>query len=237
MRTASLLIGVVILSACAPTPEPDSAARADGPEPGLVCAGASVDEARTERHPKVVRGVVKAPPAAQAARGPALELVASAHAFAMEFEVPVSGAPVSLRKVDASGAPRGEPLVSTTTDAQGRFCVRVPDEHAIGVGLALFATTPSGPLRRVLVTRADASLDAQSEARYRVLARAGVDFERLEVPAYLNWRTVADTRLGLLGEVDQDTARPLDALLTELTAELERGERVKDALAALPKRP
>ena len=137
----------------------------------------------------------------------------------------------------SSLVPAIEPLVSTTTDAQGRFCLRVPDDHAIGAGLALSAATPSGPLRRVLATRADASLDAQSEARYRVLEASGVDFTRLGGPAYLNWRTVADTRLGLLGEVEQDTARGLGVLVDELTAELKRGERVKDALAALPKRP
>ncbi len=226
----------MLLMACAPTPEPDSASRTDGPEPGLVCAGASLDEARIERHPMVVRGVVKAPPSAKAARLFDLELIPSAHAFAMEFEVPIPDASVVLRALDASGEPRGEPLVSTATDAQGRYCLRVPDDHAIGSGLALFATTPSGPLRRVLVTRTDASLDAQSEARYRVLAKAGVDFTRVETPAYLNWRTVADTQLGLLGEVEQDTARPLDTLITELVKELEGSERVFDALASLASR-
>ena len=230
----SAALSATLSAACAP--EPDSTSRADGPDPGVVCVGASFNEARSERHPMILRGVLSAPPPRTSSLLPGW-LVPSARAFAMEFERPVSGAPVSLLAVDASGAPVGAPLRVTTTDSIGRYCIRIPDGSALGAGLALSADVSGRTLRRALAVRSDASIDAQSEARYRVLQRAEVDLTRLDPAAYLNWRTVADTRVGLLSDVSMDRARALDELVPELAAALESGERGRAALEALKGTP
>ena len=198
MTCALLMAGCQ--EATAPTsPAPD----------GVPCVGATAQEAAiADEHALIFKGLVQAPPAPEGAGGrAALDwLVPPAHAFALETERPVADATVALAPVTGPGLALGEPARQTRTDAQGRYCVRLPRGASPGGSWALVAEHPGRglELRQVAFHGFDANLNSQSEALARVLAAEEIDTRAMDPARWLNLRTVSDTAVGLFGGFDPE---------------------------------
>ena len=195
---------------------PDDASRPDGPDPGVVCAGASMEEARAKTHPAILRGTVRAPQAVSS-----FSLIPSAHAYALDFETPIAGATVRLE--DASGAA----LVTTRTGPRGRWCLRVPRGHALGPQMTLAAERGELRLRHVAAFRFDTEISAMSEALVRVIERAGTRRADLTHTQWLNLRTLTDTAVGLMSGMETEEAREVEALISEMQRAIEADARVR----------
>ena len=205
---------------------------------GVVCKGASEEiVAMDPPHKWLMTGVVRAPAASlppakegSDAQGFLDTLIPSAHAFALEDEKPVAGAKIHLkppREIKLSG-------VFTETDAQGRYCLLASDVWEPDGVWMITATWEGGTLRQRAVFTHDVDLNAASEALVRVWEKGGFEASQPEPEAWLNARTIADTRLGLMEGVELKEGESLDDLIGRMEKALTEDERLMEILGAEP---
>lgn len=225
MRSWPLALALFPVIACGPPR--DNASRTVGPDPGVVCAGASLEEASAKSHPALLRGTVKAPQL----QASGVSWIRAAHAYALDFETPVPDARVWL--VDA----QGRELMSTRTGPRGRWCLRVPRGHKLAPRMMLHAQRDGLRLRHIAAYPFDTEISSMSEALVRALERAKVSRAAISSEQFLNLRTLADTAVGLMSGMDTKKARGSDALITEMLGVIEGDARVQASLAKLSREP
>ena len=198
----------------------------------LPCPGATDEERADPYHPKVLRGLVLAPGGQLALRRPSFFpdwLVPQAAAAPLEGERPVAGVPVELRHEGAS-------LLTTTTTASGRWCLRIPEGIEPGPGLMLVARSGEVELRRLLFHTGDADLHALPEAIVRILDAQAIDTAAIPNTTFLNLEVLAQTADDLLEPVDLSDAGDLEQAVARLEEVLLRDERLGAMLARLPRK-
>lgn len=211
---------LLFLPACKPT---EKAKNKDGVE----CVGASAEVvAMDPPHKRLFYGEVRAPSSAQAAtpekQGLLDRLIPSAHAFALEGEEPVAGAKVALRpprQIKTSGA-------FATTDEKGRYCFLAPSAWLGDEGWMLEATWGDHKLRQRAVFPHDADINVSSEALVRVWEAQEFESNKPAPEAWLNARTVADTQIGLMKEIELKKGESLEALIERIKKALVEDERL-----------
>lgn len=219
--TAFLILSALSCAAC------DRGTPSAPNEDGVSCVGASEAEARASASQTLVfQGVVRALPGGVASLTD--WLIPSAHAYALEEELPVADALVELIAVDASGASIAEgSWLATKTDKKGRYCLRPPTRRPAGGAWMLRATTPAGVVMRQPAMYAfDADINAASEALVVVLGDRGVDLVTLDERDWLDWRTISDTAVGLMAEVHGE-GKSQDELISDMKKALVEDERLK----------
>ncbi|TXC69473.1 hypothetical protein FRC91_17940 [Bradymonadales bacterium TMQ1] len=202
--------------------------------PPAECVGATEEEARAESHPRMLRGLVLAPQG-KFARGPHLLelLIPSAHAAALEGELPVANARVALYEGDARGEPVGEPLIETVSDRAGQWCVRLPDGVAFGPQLLLIASAGDHRLRRPVLHAADLDLYSQPEALMRLLIEEGLTLDAISTASYLNLDVMAQSAVDLIEPVRVEGTSGLESLLARLHKTMSEDARLKEAIGRL----
>lgn len=203
-----LLLTMSALSACKPAP---------APTPDL-CA---LPPAQTRAYPQLLRGQLLAPPLSTQGQQGRLRwpaLISSAYAMSIEGEQPQPNQQLILTRHDDRFEPVGQPLVQSTTDAQGGWCMVMDDALKPGPGLMLMATLPQGRLRLPLYFNQDLTLAAQPEALVQLLVQRQIAASKLPPWAWLNMRTVADTATGLMAQVKLN-GQELPALIATIQKE------------------
>jgi|AP45_3_1055517.scaffolds.fasta_scaffold05293_2 hypothetical protein len=198
---------------------------------GVECVGASAEiVAMDPPHKNLFYGEVRAPAAvAKAGEGAAPKkqglldrLIPAAHAFALEGEEPVANAEVALRPprhIKTSGA-------FTTTDEKGRYCFLAPSAWLGDEGWMLEATWGDHKLRQRAVFPHDADINVSSEALVRVWELQKFEPADPAPEAWLNARTVADTQIGLMKEIELKEGESLEALIERIKKALVEDERL-----------
>lgn len=218
MRILCILGALIALSACDSAPEPELAETSGFfDEAGLLEGAIELDEAAC-----VGEGTLEI-------RGQVATLTAQATSLLDESVVSETPVELSLSSVDWDVQ---DALLSTKTDALGRFCFRVPAETTLGPNAVLkAATTP--PLRRLVLDARDVNIHLSSEAVIQVLQGADV---RPSLPLrarLLNLTTTISTHLELLQPVEFAPATPIDAVMDQVLAQLRSDERIQTGLEVL----
>ncbi|MGM0555752.1 MAG: hypothetical protein ACQEVA_05150 [Myxococcota bacterium] len=203
--------------------------------PAEDCPGATQEQASSEYHPRVLRGRVMAPHAELAGSWTDI-LVSPAHAAPLEDEQPVAGATVELFKIDTSGQKAGDVLQETRTNAQGEWCLGLPDGIEPAHDLMLRARGDDTELRRLAISPIATDIYTGTEAIVRILEARRVDFHRIPKETYLNMESVADTAVDLLEPVELDDGDDVESLVSKLRETLEDDERFTEKLDTLPTR-
>ena len=219
MRSSYLLSACALCAvACAPSSSPS-------PE-GVLCAGAQPEEAAlAASHSHIAYGTAWA----SAASVPQSQLidwkalfVNTAHAIPREGDRPAAGWRVVATALTGRHAP-----IETTTDDQGRYCLKLPGAPASDRWL-LQAIAPSGEtLRQMIVAGAyDAEISPVTEALIDLLRDRGVALKDVSAAQWLDLRTMADTDAGLMapeGVDGEGVARRA----------LEQSERIRRAIRTI----
>lgn len=203
----------------------------------VPCVGDAADGSDAKPfHPQKIRGTVwapfgvfaqrQAPPRPtwlRALEGGADLLSSPVWAHPLPQEKAIAGAEVRLVHVDARGEVLGE-LLKATTDAEGRFCFRVPDAFPIKPNLVVMVgDAEKGTLmRRNVASRSTNDLFSQPEALFRQLVKRGVDLTRLPRQEFGNLYSLTDTIVD-----DRVHTAPLD---------LPEGTRIKAGCALVEQR-
>lgn len=221
MASLILLVALTLIACKPPAPTPD------------LCA---LPPEQTRAYPQLLRGQLLAPPPqASKPQGPQgrlrwPSLISSAHAMAIEGELPQAGQELVLTRHDDRFEPVGAPLVRAKTDAQGKWCMVMADDLKPGAGLMLMASLPQGRLRLPLYFNQDLNLAAQPEALVQLLVERQITASKLPAQAWLNMRTVADTATGLMAQIKLN-GQTLPALISTIQKEaLLKDERLLELL-------
>jgi hypothetical protein len=208
-----------------------------GPEsaPSEDCPGATQHHASLDYHPRVFRGRVMAPHAKLASSWTDI-FVTPAHAAPLEDEQAVAGATVELYRVDQAGEQVGDVLQSTQTNAQGEWCMGLPDGIEPSNELMLRAPGESATLRRLAISPISTDLYTGTETIVRMLEAREVDFHAIPRETYLNMESVADTAVDLLEPVELEDSDDVESLVAKLRETLTEDPRFNEKLDALPKR-
>lgn len=214
----ALFLGFIGCQPQAPAPSATSQAPSD------PCA--NLTDPKVASRADLLVGQVYAPPTKQASLFDAL--IPQAAASTLPEEQPQVDIPVALvhNTVDFEPAPDQPPIATAKTNAQGQFCLRLPQGKRPGPGLMLVATLPQGQrLRLPAFYPLDLKLASQPEALTQLLAQAKVDALKLPAEVFLNMRTIADTRANLLSQLSAKD-RDVTAVIQELRDHLSRDERL-----------
>ena len=191
---------------------------------------------------RMLRGFVLAPDGrlAMQRHGPARHLrhlgdvlVPKAHAAPLEGELPVPGVVVTLTRTDDIGEPTGEALVQTETNAQGAFCLAMPEDLEFGPTTMLIASHGELRLRRPVLHENDLDIYSQPEALLRLLVAEGFELSTLDVPTYLNLDVIAQTAVDLLRPVTLRPGGGLSSILHRLEETMRQDERLMATLERL----
>lgn len=171
----------------------------------VICPGATPEEAGNLNHPQIVRGSVVAP-RQQASFG--FPFINEAHAVPIAGEFPAPK--VSVKLMEGFAEPK---VVSeTTTDALGRFCLKLSWNATFDENHYIEAKIGDEKLRRLSPTQKVAIVSTQSEAVFR-LFKQNLKNIALKRNTAINLQTIADTQV--------DTLNPAKAQSTiEDTVEL-----------------
>jgi hypothetical protein len=193
---------------------------------GVPCAGAATHERFNYEHPKVIRGQVVAPGGRLAGNFLWDLLVPSAHAVPVGGERLVEGATVRIARWTAGGiVALDEPRA--TTDALGRYCLRLPSHLSPGTRVLLEASNGRTILRRFLYDRADANVSTATETLVRIVTDRWQPGE-VSRARLLNLHTVAFSQLDTIAPVNLLVDDDVEAAIQTLTQALEESERVKE---------
>lgn len=153
-------------------------------------------------------------------------LIPIAHAAPLEGELPVPGVIVALTRTDDIGEPTGEVLVQTETNAQGAFCLAMPDDLEFGPTTMLIASHGDQRLRRPVLHENDLNIYSQPEALLRLLIAEGFELSGLDVATYLNLDVMAQTAVDLLRPVTLRPGGGLSSILHRLEETMGQDERL-----------
>lgn len=234
----SLLATLLWLAACSSPKEPPVT-----PSPnGVPCVNLPADhvnllEANAPAHPLIVQGVTSALLPEQSSLLDSL-FFSKAYAFALEQETAIEGARIELFEIPRGPIPEElpPPLLSTTSDRQGRYCLVLPhppDEGALFLLVANPKQTELPSMRQVITHSFDADLNAMSEAITRTLS-PHLSSPALTNARILNARTLSETRLGLLSPDLLDGIATQEALIARATERLRHDVTLQSALAPTP---
>ena len=207
---------------------------------GVPCVNLPADRvdllmASAPAHPLILRGVARA---LQDGRSSSLNslFLSEAYAFPLEAEQPLQGARIDLFEVPRAPLPDvsslKQPLLSATSDAQGRYCLVLPHEVTRDALFLLVATPAQAdlpPLRQLITHSFDPHLNAMSEAFTRAISPHLS--ARLTDQQILNVRTLGETRLGLLSPDLLDGIRTQEALIERAVERLQHDEAIQAALS------
>lgn len=238
-------IAPALLSLCLAWITPSCQKHAPGEPPvtlspdGVPCVNLPADQVDLlevePAHPLIIQGVVSALREEQSSLLESFFL-STAHAFTLEQESSLEGARIELFEVPRAPLPDTlpEPLLSTTSDRRGRYCLVLP--HPIEQresSLFLLVATPAQenlpPMRQVLTHSFDADLNAMSEAFTQALSPHLST--RLTNAHLLNMRTLGETRLGLLSPDLLDGIQTQRALIERAVERLQHDDDVRGALS------
>ncbi|MFW6053817.1 MAG: hypothetical protein ACOC9J_03295 [Persicimonas sp.] len=218
-------------------PSPDEPG--DGPaQPAAECPGATAADLAREYHPRLLRGRVLAPSGQLSLNTPIFEqldgwLVGTAHAAPLEDEQPVGGVRVFLYRVGPAGEPSGAPLRQTTTDANGEWCMKLPEGVEFGADLVAQAKAGQTRLRRSVVSEFATDIYSASEALTQLLAQRDVDFTKISTETYFNMESIAATAIDLLEPVELAETDGVEAAVRKIRDVLEKDERLMEKLQVL----
>lgn len=158
-------------------------------------------------------------------------LVPVAHAASLPDEQTIADAPVILGTTSTTWD-IDKTLVSTRTDALGRFCIRIPAGYEPGPTLMLRAGTKP-TLRRIVLDVRDGNVNLTSEAIVRLVQSSAAKPTAEVRNALFNLTTVSSTQVDLLAPVSLPAGSNVATALKQLDAQLRADPRVQDALAQL----
>ena len=194
---------------------------------GVPCPGATAAQLAVDPPAGVLRGSVEM--IAEVPEAQAFSLVSAVWAMATEAEEPVAGATVSLHRAGGLGQPEGQALLHTQTDASGRWCLGIPMATWQGK-LVLLANHKGRQARLPVWWDFDLVLSAQSEAVVRVLESTQINPQAMTAELWLNLMTVADSRVGLLWPQGLEEPKTHQALVDQMTKELQADPRLLSLL-------
>lgn len=198
---------------------------------GVPCAGAASHEKYNYEHPKVIRGQVVAPSGQLASNALWDLLVPSAHAVPVGGERLVEGATVRIARWNDGGVlALDEPRA--TTDALGRFCIRLPSHLSPAPTLLLEASNGRTVLRRFLYDKADANISTATETLVRLVTDV-TSPSKVSRAELINLHTAAFSELDTIAPVTLLADANVDAAVETLTETLKASERVKKRLDTL----
>jgi hypothetical protein len=198
---------------------------------GVPCAGAATHELYNYEHPKIVRGQVVAPQGQLAENFLWDLLVPSAHAVPVGGEGLVEGATVRIARWTEGGVVTLD-QPAATTDALGRFCLRLPSHLSPGPRLLLEASHDGGVLRRFLYDKADANISTATETLVRMVT-SDHDPSEISRAELINLHTVAFTQLDTLSPVTLLADADIERAVQTLRQTLRTSDRVRRRLDAL----
>ncbi len=235
------LAGSLLLGSGCDGERPSTDQPADTPvQPAAQCPGATAADLAREYHPRLLRGRVLAPAGKLSLNAPILEqldgwLVDTAHAAPLEEEQPVGGVRVFLYRVEPTGEPVGAPLRQTTTDANGEWCMKLPEGVDFGADLVAQAKAGQTQLRRSVVSEFATDIYSASEALTRLLEQRDVDFTKIPTETYFNMESIAATAIDLLEPIELADADGVDEAVRKIRDVLEDDERLMEKVRKLQK--
>lgn len=238
MKSALKLLPLIVLGCNAPTPAP--------PEPSpenaffdetLVLEGAvELDATPCVGNGNLeIRGQLAAP-FGRLAQRPILDLlIPSAHAAPLPDEQTVPDAPITLGAADPTWQPAT--LLSTTTDALGRFCFKISQAQLETSPPLMLKAGNQTNLRRILLDPRDANIHVASETAVQLLQNTNIPPNKPTRAQLFNLNTLVGTNLDLLHPVRLSPQDTLEGALKITTQQCLQDPRILEKLNALQPAP
>lgn len=195
------------------------------PDNEVFCPDATTAEMNDLNHPQLVRGSVVAP-RIQASFG--IPFINQAHAVPIPGEFPVPGVKVKLME----GFSEPKIVSETTTDALGRFCLKLSWTNTFDGTQYLETKVGENTLRRLSPSQKVAIISTQSEAVFRLyvtnLGQTKLSKTASKRSMAINLQTIADSQVDTFKPVSaQSTIEKTVALILE---NLRNDQRVQESL-------
>ena len=184
------------------------------------CPGANDEESKDLNHPQIVRGSVVAP-RIQASFGLPFIKQANAVPISGEFRVPK----VKVKLMQGLDDPKV--ISETTTDALGRFCLKLSWNKTFDENHYIEAEIGEEKLRRLSPTQKVAIISTQSEAVFRLYKTHHTKIADKRATA-INLQTIADTQVDTLNPVSAQST--IEKTVNLLIQNLEADTRVQKCL-------
>ena len=162
----------------------------------VPCVGATPEEQANLDHPRILRGQVVAPFGRLAQRALWDFIVPDAHAVPVGGENTVPNQEIQLVEFGSKGEPL-KVLATATSDALGRYCLKLPKDVNYGVTLGLRTGSGDNQLRALVLSRGHSNISLSTEVVLALALEKG-QLESNRRAWLVNLHTYADSAVDLL---------------------------------------